>query len=60
MEVDEKSKKPKKAKTTYYAIAYVVLLRDRIAANPNFTGDMLNDELKAVGDAYGEAKRGKK
>jgi hypothetical protein len=60
--VEERGKKPKKKVfPSFMSMAYVVLLRDRIAANPEFTGAMLNAELTQVAEqAATEMKKGKK
>lgn len=57
MEHEEKGRKPKNKKGKFFhSLAYLVLLKERIAANPDFTVNDLNVELAGVANSMGGKK----
>ena len=57
MEHEEKGKKGKNRKGKFYhSLAYVVLLKERMASNPNYTVNDLNVELAGIANSVGVKK----
>jgi hypothetical protein len=54
------SEKKELGKMTYHSLAYLVLLNERMKANPDYKVSDLNAELAAVGESLGAKHKGKK